>query len=314
MLIIIKKICLILCKRRYNGHIYLTALAAVEALASAMGDTATGATAAKALALGQKKLMEPIREGGALWDSEKKYWHAHSETSTQIFTDTLYGQMLAHHHLQNFTLPVTMLQQHLQYEWARNQDKFGMRVLRDPVQEDSIWMSGPPTISYINLAITSATATPSAAEFVTAIEPFYRMSENFRSRLRDQWNLRALTHTDGSVAPAETERPLELGAPREQGHYGFMLTDLFLLPLISGQVVDMPHGKLSFTPMYSPPFTLPMLISNCEGTITATTAGNYTLAVNFGSLKLPAEGLAVNGVRYKKAVQLTEGQSISWSA
>ena len=65
-------------------------MAAVEALASAMGDTSTGATAAKAMALGQKKLMEPISEGGALWDSEKKYWHAHSETTTQIFTDTLY--------------------------------------------------------------------------------------------------------------------------------------------------------------------------------------------------------------------------------
>ena len=37
----------------------------------------------------------------------------------------------------------------------------------------------------------------------------------------------------------ETTRPIELGAPREQGHYGFMLTDLFLLPLLSGQVVDM---------------------------------------------------------------------------
>ena len=28
----------------------------------------------------------------------------------------------------------------------------------------------------------------------------------------------ALTHTDGSVAPAETKRPIELVAPREQGH------------------------------------------------------------------------------------------------
>lgn len=104
-----------------------------------------------------------------------------------------------------------------------------MRVLNDPVQEDSIWMNGPPTISYIQLQMGKKS-------FVDAIEPFYRMSENFRSRLRDQWNLRALTHTDGSVAPAETNRPLELGAPREQGHYGFMLTDLFLLPLLSGQV------------------------------------------------------------------------------
>ena len=122
-----------------------------------------------------------------------------------------------------------MLEAHLEYEWSKNQDKYGMRVLNDPVQEDSIWMNGPPTISYIQVQMGKKS-------FVDAIEPFYRMSENFRSRLRDQWNLRALTHTDGSVAPAETNRALELGAPREQGHYGFMLTDLFLLPLLSGQV------------------------------------------------------------------------------
>lgn len=86
-----------------------------------------------------------------------------------------------------------------------------MRVLNDPVQEDSIWMNGPPTIAYLQLSFGKM-------DHATAIEPFKRMSENFRSRLRDQWNLRALTHTDGSVAPAETQRPLELGAPREQGH------------------------------------------------------------------------------------------------
>ena len=114
----------------------------MQALAEAVGDAATGAMAAKALALGQAKLMQPIGSGGSLWDGEKKYWHAHSETKTQIFTDTLYGQMLAHHHLQNFTLPVQMLKEHLAYEWARNQDQFGMRVLNDPAQEDSIWMNG----------------------------------------------------------------------------------------------------------------------------------------------------------------------------
>ena len=65
------------------------------------------------------------------------------------------------------------------------------------------------------------------------------MSENFRTRLNDMWNLRALTHTDGSMPHPETTRTIELGAPREQGHYAFMLTDLFLIPLLSGMVEDM---------------------------------------------------------------------------
>jgi hypothetical protein len=72
------------------------------------------------MALARSKLMQPISSGGSLWDSDKKYWHAHSETPTQIFTDTLYGQMLAHHHLHNFTLPEQMLLDHLKYEWCRH--------------------------------------------------------------------------------------------------------------------------------------------------------------------------------------------------
>jgi hypothetical protein len=66
-----------------------------------------------------------------------------------------------------------------------------MRVLSNPVQEDSIWMNGPPTWSYLQLARRAATPPtgapqppPSEAE---ALEPFKRMSENFRTRLRDPW-------------------------------------------------------------------------------------------------------------------------------
>ena len=255
----------------YNGHIYLTALAAVEAMATeVMQDTATATACATASALAKAQLIKPTSAGGPLWDADKKFWHAHSDTKTQIFTDTLYGQMLAHHHFNNYTLPMEMLEQHLSYEWCVHtpsaascdpENSFfsepariarvvqgaqpgqvryllrgicihnksqnlhlildlnyaytlpgvGMRVLNDPIQEDSIWMNGPPTIAYLQLSFGKM-------DHATAIEPFKRMSENFRSRLRDQWNLRALTHTDGSVAPAETQRPLELGAPREQGH------------------------------------------------------------------------------------------------
>ena len=38
------------------------------------------------------------------------------------------------------------------------------------------------------------------------------------------------------------------------------------------------------------PYTLPLLISMCEGSVTATTDGHYTVAVTFGSLKLHAGG------------------------
>eukprot|EP01043_Picozoa_sp_COSAG02_P052356 COSAG02_NODE_5625_length_4175_cov_1.715898_2_plen_186_part_00 len=157
----------------------------------------------------------------------------------------------------------------------------------------------------------AGSATPWDDE--AAWEPLKRMSENFRMRLRDMWNLRALTHTDGSVAPAETTRAIELGAPREQGHYGFMLTDLYLLPLLSGQVPDLPHGKLALGPKYPAPYgPMPVLLAGLEASIASKVKGKYTLKVAFGSLKLPAGGLSADGIVCEKAVDLHAGEEISW--
>lgn len=291
----------------YNAHVYLVALRAVIAMAELLNDAATAKAARSAFELGAAQLVKPTSEGGPLWNSSRNYFHAHSDNSTQIFTDTLYGQMLSHHVFQNFTLPSTYLSSHLAYEWKRNADEFGMRVINDPIQEDSIWMNGPPTWTYLQLALGEL---PAAA----AWEPFKRMSENFRSRLRDMWNLRALTHTDGTNKNPETTRPIELGAPREQGHYGFMLTDLFLLPLLSGQTVDLGATgvQLSFAPVYPPPYSLPLLVLGCEGTISAATNGTVTVAVAFGRLQLHAGGLSVGGRLYAGPVKLEAGQSVSW--
>ena len=225
----------------------------------------------------------------------------------QVFTDTLYGEMLSHHHFDGtFTLNTSYLHRHLAFELAANNDTYGMRVLSNPVQEDSIWMNGPPTWSYLQLALGKLPAED-------ALAPLRRMSENFRSRLRDMWNLRALTHTDGSLQPAETNKTIELGAPREQGHYGFMLTDLYLLPLLSGLNVDLPHGRLSLSPKFAPPYVLPVLIAGMEGSLTSLAKGSYELKVAFGRLQLPASpGLVVDGVSYGVAVDLRAGQSVAW--
>ena len=50
----------------------------------------------------------------------------------------------------------------------------------------------------------------------------------------------------------------------------------------------MPKGELALAPAFPPPYTMPVLISGCEGTIKATAAGEFELAVAFGSLNLPA--------------------------
>ena len=82
---------------------------------------------------------------------------------------------------------------------------------------------------------------------------------------------------------------------------------------VIGQVVDMAKGRLQFSPMFPPPYTMPLLISNCEGSISqAKPNGTITLDIAFVSLKVPAGGLSVGGVSYAKPVDLKAGDSISW--
>ena len=81
---------------------------------------------------------------------------------------------------------------------------------------------------------------------------------------------------------------------------------------VIGQVVDMAKGRLHFSPMFPPPYTMPLLISNCEGSISqAKPNGTITLDIVFVSLKVPAGGLSVGGVSYAKPVDLKAGDSIS---
>jgi hypothetical protein len=74
----------------------------------------------------------------------------------------------------------------------------------------------------------------------------------------------------------------------------------------------MAKGRLHFSPMFPPPYTMPLLISNCEGSISqAKPNGTITLDIAFVSLKVPAGGLSVGGVSYAKPVDLKAGDSIS---
>ena len=91
-----------------------------------------------------------------------------------------------------------------------------------------------------------------------------------------------------------------------------MLTDLYLFPFLSGQVPDLPSGKLALKPKYPPPYVMPVLIAGAEASIASKEHGKYTLAVAFGCLKLPAGGLSVDGVVCEKAVDLSAGQSLSF--
>ena len=301
----------------YNAHIYLTCLQAARAMAVGLAnDAATVKSIDNALSIAEAALPK------VFWSDVTQSFRATAE-GNQTFTDSLYGQMLAHHNFGTFSYNnESQLWQHLDYEWQQNQDIYGMRVLSNPIQEDSIWMNGPPTWTYLQLSRITKPGTNLTAAF----EPFKRMSENFRTRLRDQWNLRALTHT-------QTEgTALEHGAPREQGHYGFMMTDQYLLPLLSGVRADLEitedqndvgastvNWRLLVDPvLYAPPFELPVLLAGFFGTISADAADQgvvaLTLTAAFGSVELPPNSLVVCGqaANTNGWVNLTAGKSFQW--
>lgn len=77
----------------YNAHIYLTALKAAKALAEAVDDTATLAEIEKSYEISQAAIVDD-----RLWNATSKFFRCHTkdggEGDNQIFTDSLYGQML----------------------------------------------------------------------------------------------------------------------------------------------------------------------------------------------------------------------------
>ena len=289
----------------YNAMIFLASMSYAAEMAAAMGEDGVAAAAAAALARAQ------AASTAILWNSTDSYYRAFSGGDA-VFTDSLYGIMIAH--AGGFDLAgvdAAKIASHLAVEWQRNADAFGMRVISNPIMEDSVWMNGPPTSTYLTLAQLAAASggvVANATALAAALEPMRRMIANYRDRLRDLWNLRALTHS-------ETEgTALEKGGPREQGHYGFMLTDLFLAPLLSGQQAALHVGRLAFRPLFAPPYALPVLLLGTEGALEADASGRLTLRVAFGALSVPAGGLSVNGDVYGGgAIELGPGQAVSWT-
>jgi hypothetical protein len=103
------------------------------------------------------------------------------------------------------------------------------------------------------------------------------------------------------------------GMPWVTAHYGFTMVDFYLFTALTGQRTNIPQGRLSFDPVYACPYTLPVLLQGVEGTLScAGGGGQYTLTVLFGALSLPAGGLSAAGTVCDQAVNLGEGQSVSW--
>jgi len=170
-------------------------------------------------------------------------------------------------------------------------------------QDDVIWMGAAPDWSYLQIALNASTKV---LDLALAMAPVEAELVNYRDRLRDIWNI------VGIISPSDwgVDETIH-GVPYVTSHYGFVMTDYYLLPLLSGQQTDIPRGTLSFAPVYPCAFNLPLLLANCTG-IVSCAVGTYTVSISFGSLSLPAGGLSVNGRAYPRPISLGPGGSVTW--
>lgn len=93
-----------------------------------------------------------------------------------------------------------------------------------------------------------------------ALEQASKSLNNYRSTLRDEWNIHGLTSSEHYGLD---------GLPWATSHYTFHLV-LWHLPLaLSGQQYYAPNGSLIFAPKYEVPYWLPFYIPTCMGNIEA---------------------------------------------
>jgi len=266
-------------------------------------------------------------------------------------SDCLYGQQLALAHGFGWLVDPALIAQHLAAELAYNSNPYGLTCVTgrhtpppedtlavlnaahyfDPAdeisahkyeraaevretladskvggdgQDDVIWMGAAPDWSCLALALGEQ--GPGKVNVTAALEPTRWELENYRSRLNSMWDLTGISTSGDWGSDAAN------GQPFCTSHYGFIMTDYYLLYTLSGQQTNIPEGKLSFTPLLPCPFNVPMVMMGVEGTFSCDGQGRWTLAVFFGEVNLQAGGLTVNNQTYPEEVHLVGGQSVTF--
>ena len=291
----------------YNSFLYMAALRAGAVLSARVGDAGTAAAVAAALTRAQAATQQ------LLWNSTAGYFRAYSYNGdSAVMADALYGQVIANYQGLGFLVDPSQLALHLRAELAHNYDAYGFIAITNRAtpppdgnkpDDNTLWQQAGPDWSSLAIQL-GPEHSPTGANVTAALDPAMRQLENWRSRLRQLWNLAGLTSPTGAVEN-------ESAQPYCTSHYGFALVAYWLLPALSGQQTDLVAGTLSFAPAYACPFKLPALAAGVTGTISCD-SDTYTLAIAFGSLELPAGGLSVNGRAHEAAVSLGPGDSVSW--
>ena len=83
---------------------------------------------------------------------------------------------------------------------------------------------------------------------------------------------------------------------------------------ISGQQAELHKGSLTFAPKVEAPYVLPVFLPGVLGTLTATTAGKYTVVLTVGALELDVLSVAgkVAPTGSGGKVVLASGVPVSW--
>ena len=294
----------------YNAFLYMAALRAGSVLAVHAGDnvTATAVDAALVRAEGATQTL--------LWNGSSGFFRAYSwNGDNAVMADSLYGAVIAAHLGLGFLADPAQLSSHLTAEMVHNYDPAGFVAVTGRVSpppngrvsgsDDKLWQQAGPDWS--SLAIFLAASGPTGKNVSAALDPARRQIENWRTRLHTLWNLAGLTSDSGDSN--EDLRAL----PFCTAHYGYALTAYWLLPALSGQVIDLPKGTLTFNLAVPCPARLPAVTAGLEGTISCDIREQFTFELVFGTLQLPLGGLSANGKVYTGSVNLGPGDSVSWS-
>ena len=292
----------------FNAALHLLAMQATMRLAAHMDDRALYDLAHLSFTNGSA-LMEAL-----LWNATAHYYSSWYDPLHPghgvVFSDALYGQVVAYTLGLGALLPVEHIAAHLLAEEAHNDSPYGLiaQTGREPLsdsQDNSIWMGGSQDWTALALRLEAFNAS-------RAFSQGQKGMDNWRLRLNDQWNVWGLAGGMGLGMD---------GLHWATSHYGFHMV-LWHTPFaVSGQTYFAPNGTLSFAPRLQPPYTLPVLIPNVLGTLQAGApdAGSdmvqYVLSITAGTGEVTLRSLQVNGCSAGN-VPLTaaRGKSFSWKA
>ncbi|UJR11626.1 hypothetical protein I4U23_015807 [Adineta vaga] len=286
----------------FNSFMHLAVLRACMELTKIMRDTTTYNQCYEAYIIAGKQIDK------LLWYNETLdtgYFLAYTggQGEKAIFTDALYGQVLAYTYGLGSLYNISTMQKHLESEVRLADTSYGLRMLtgREPLtnaQDNSIWMGASQDWSVLNLWFNM---NPQSA-----LVQSEKGLNHVRQILNDQWNTHGIYAGDGYGVG---------GKPWVTSHYGFHMVFWHLPFALSGQYVDLSNGILTFSPKLSIPYRIPVLIPKTLGSLSVISMSNgqrsFTFTLSIGNLSLNV--LSVDNSTYPGSVDLKAGQSVHWT-